>query len=152
MPSTEPIAVDTETHAQIALLARAWGVSPEQVLGRLLAQFTQHTPTSPTTAAVPVYAVYASTRIEGQFDPITGALTIKDGPSQGHYKSPSGASAAVLRALRPSVNPFRSGWAFWRVCSTGHPLESIRPDHTRRVTPATPPPAPPASRSAPTRH
>ncbi|MFE0380165.1 hypothetical protein ACFW1M_32435 [Streptomyces inhibens] len=152
MSSTKPLAVDTDTHSQIALLARAWGVSHDEVLRKLLAQFAQLPTDPPAAAGMDVYAIYASTRVEGRYDPETGALTIREGPGQGHYKTPSGASAAVLRALRPTVTPIRSGWEFWRIRSTGIPLESVRPDHTRRVTPATPPPGTPAARSSPTRH
>ncbi|MGP8298238.1 hypothetical protein ACTPOK_09860 [Streptomyces inhibens] len=152
MSPTKPLAVDTDTHSQIALLARAWGVSHDEVLRKLLAQFAQLPTAPPAVAGMDVYAIYACTRVEGRYDPVTGALTIEEGPGQGHYKTPSGASAAVLRALRPTVTPIRSGWEFWRIRSTGVPLESIRPDHTRRVTPATPPPATSVGRSSPARH
>jgi hypothetical protein len=68
------------------------------------------TPTPSTAPArVAVYAIYARVLIQGSFDPVNASLTIAEGPGQGHYKSPSGACAAVLRVLHPDIASIRPG-------------------------------------------
>ncbi|WP_318209540.1 MULTISPECIES: hypothetical protein [unclassified Streptomyces] len=101
---------------------------------------------------VPVYAVYAATRVDALYDTATQSVTIPEGnPGAGAYKSPSGASRAVIEALRPDVLPIRTGWAFWRIASSGQILRTIRPPSATalaaRALPPTAPQAAPAARS-----
>ncbi|MEU9396950.1 hypothetical protein AB0D86_44040 [Streptomyces sp. NPDC048324] len=146
------VEFDADTHQQITLLARAWGIAPQDVFRLLLAHFArtrtaqdeahqaQAMPTGPS--AIPVYAVYAGTRIEALYDPATASVTIPHGPGEG-IKSPSGASAAVLRALRPGIAPNRTGWSFWRIASSGQPLSTLRTMARINPVPVAPPAPPP---------
>lgn len=134
MTEQNSVLLDDATHAQVALLARAWGISEGKAVSRLVNHF-QQAPTAPSTVpdaaavpdqAVPVHALYSGRRIAGYYTPATRGLSITDGPGAGHYKTPSGAAAAVLQALNPGVNPNRNGWGFWVVNETGEFLQSLR--------------------------
>jgi hypothetical protein len=136
--SEQPALVLTPTtYAQVALLAVAWNVAPATAVQRLVEHFQHRTtsaadpqdPAGDEDRVVAVYAIYARLRIEGHYTPRTRALTITHGPGLGPYKSPSGATTAVVRALRPGVTPNRSGWDFWIVDDTGERLRTLR--HTR---------------------
>ncbi|MFE9407447.1 hypothetical protein ACFYN0_01385 [Streptomyces sp. NPDC006704] len=85
-----------------------------------------------------MYAIYARTRIEALYDPTTACVTIPRGPGEGIYKSPSGTSTAVLRALRPDISPVRDGWTFWRLASSGGYLRTLRPTARIGTSPGTP--------------
>ncbi len=96
-----------------------------------------------------MYGIYARTRIDALYDPVTSSVTIPSGPGAGHYKSPSGALTAVIQTLRPAVQPNRTGWTFWRITSSGKPISTLRtttdtasaPALVRHPTPPTPPTA-----------
>lgn len=128
------ITVSPANADRLSLLARAWAVTPDSALGRLLDDFMR--PPSNTDAdgalaapdrVVAVHAVYNGERIEGQFFPDTSRLEILSGPCNGRtYKTPSGAAIAVVQALNPSVNPNRNGWSFWIVTGSGRTLQSER--------------------------
>lgn len=124
------ITVDDATHAQIALLARAWDVTPGEAVRRLIEHFQNPSPTAapsaPTGARVAVHAVYDGVRVPGLYDPATQALTITEGPAAGTYRTPSGAASAVLQALKPHVKPNRNGWGFWVLDDSGELLQSLR--------------------------
>lgn len=157
MTSTESVALelDTDTHRQITLLSRAWGTTPQGVFHRLLTHF-EHTVTAQADARraqealatppspIPVHAIYANTRIDALFDPVTTAVTITNGPGKGTYKSPSGASAAAISALRPGITPNRTGWSFWRISASGQPLSALRTPARINLSPTTPPALMPA--------
>lgn len=117
------IPLDTETARGVELLACAWGVSPAEAIRRLLADLvSEQTPgPSPRDRPVPVYAVYARTCIDAEFHPASGAVATTSGPGRGFYRTPSGASAAVIQALHPMVKPNRTGWQFWHVVQTNAP-------------------------------
>lgn len=146
------IPLDTETARGVELLACAWGISPAEAIRRLLADLvSEQTPDpSPRDRPVPVYAVYARTRIDAEFHPASGAVAITSGPGRGFYRTPSGASAAVIQALRPMVKPNRTGWQFWHVVQTSAPLASLRGSTAGPVTASAPiaPPSDPASRNS----
>ncbi|MFH9964883.1 hypothetical protein ACH4PR_26395 [Streptomyces mirabilis] len=130
MTTPPAIALDVETHREITLLARAWGTTPAHAVRQLIDHF--NTPAPGTVPdQIPVYAIYAQVRIDGTFSLATASLTIPGGPGRGHRKSPSGASAAVLRALRPDIAPIRSGWSFWKISTTGERLDTLRPQLRR---------------------
>lgn len=160
-----PLALDRDTHRQIALLARAWSTTPQGVFHRLLAHFehpaTEDLDVRQALAAlaappplIPVYARYAYTRIDAVFEPTTSSVTVPHGPGEGTYKSPSGASAAVIRALRPDVAPNRTSWSFWRITASGQPLSTLRTPARISTYPAaagTAVPAVPRSAAGPAR-
>jgi hypothetical protein len=154
MASRPAIPLDPDTYQQITLLARAWGITPAEAVRQLIRHYSDPAPgTRPDRVAV--YAIYAQVRVEGTFDPANGSLTIAEGPGRGHYKSPSGASAAVLRALNPDITPIRSGWVFWKIAATGESLATLRPRlrrtsaYTRSAFATNPPKQIPAPRPAP---
>lgn len=132
MPHPHSIRLDTTTYQQVTLLAGAWGLSPAQAVRRLAEHFQQRF--APATGAddgtddgsVAVHAIYACVRIQGHYHPTTQSLTITEGPGAGHYKSPSGATTAVLRTLRPHIQPNRTGWDFWIINETGERLRTLR--------------------------
>ncbi|MCX5206904.1 hypothetical protein OG897_36575 [Streptomyces sp. NBC_00237] len=133
MTDSQPLHLSPHTHAQLALLAQAWNTTPAHTIQRLLDAYRTTAPTPPPPApdTVSVYAIYARQRIHGRYDPNTRSVTLTDGPAPGPYKTPSGASAAVVRALNPDVPPIRNGWHFWRLTKDGQPLNTLRtPRHT----------------------
>lgn len=74
---------------------------------------------------VSVYAIYQMTRIEGQYNAHTREFRILRGlasKSCRTYKSPSGASSAVIRELNPKVSPVRKWQTFWKVLGDGRDL------------------------------
>ncbi len=125
----QQLAVTDEVYEQIALLARAWAISANDVIGRLLRDFrdtrAEAAPTQPEQ--VGVHAIYAGTRTEGLYDPAAQSLTITTGPLAGRtFSKPSGAAVALVAALRPDVHPNRNGWSFWVESRTGKRLQAIR--------------------------
>lgn len=153
----QPLQVTADIHQQVALLTRALGVGPNEVIARLLHLYTQPAAPTPPNAdtTVPVYAIYQHHRIEGRFDTSTGAMTIPAGPGAGEYRTASGAARAVVTALRPQVSPIRTGWTFWRLSENGAYLETIRAAgpyrRTRGVPSALPPPSPVTAAATPRR-
>ncbi|MFD3910089.1 hypothetical protein [Streptomyces sp. NPDC058603] len=146
------IHVEPEIHQQVALLARALGITAGETIAHLLHLYAQPAPETParTNTLAPVYAIYQRRRIEGHFDRSTGALNIPTGPGAGQYKTPSGAARAVITALRPQVSPIRTGWTFWRLAETGAHLEVLRRATAHPRTTTSPPAPPPASTSTAT--
>lgn len=74
---------------------------------------------------VPVYAIYQMKRIEGQYNARTHEFRILKGLSMNArrtYKTPSGASSAVIQELNPSVTPVRQWRSFWTVAGDGREL------------------------------
>lgn len=125
----QQLAVTDEVYEQITLLARAWAISPNEVIGRLLRDFreTQAETAPPTPEKVAVHAIYAGTRTEGLYDPAAQSLTITTGPLAGRaFSKPSGAAVALVAALRPDVHPNRNGWSFWVDSRSGKRLQAIR--------------------------
>jgi negative regulator of replication initiation len=123
------LAVTDDVYDQIALLARAWSTTPDDVIRRLLSDFrrTEDDDPSPKSEQIAVHAVYAGTRTEGLYDPVTQSLAITTGLLAGRtYTRPSGAAVALVTALSPAVNPNRNGWSFWVISKTGQRLQSIR--------------------------
>ena len=128
------------TYDRLALLARAWGTTPDGAVTRLIDEFQgggggSAVPATPSPSgggdggeyAVPIHAVYDGVRIPGRYYPSTGAVEVLAGKHDGkRFRSPSGAAVAVVKSLNRRVNPNRNGWSFWVVDSTGEILESIR--------------------------
>ncbi|MFE5298108.1 hypothetical protein [Streptomyces sp. NPDC056632] len=155
MPDQHPpsVTLDPSTHSLLNLLAKAWNTTPTDAVRQLLVLFAETMPAAAQTDAdgrVPVHAIYAATRVNALYDTATQSVTIPEGnPGAGTYKSPSGASRAVIETLRPDVLPIRTGWTFWRITSSGQVLRTIRPPSaTALAARAVPPPAPQAASSA----
>jgi hypothetical protein len=129
--SMKQLGVSDDVYEQVTLLARAWTTSADDVIRRLLVDFRSAPDTSvsagPTTEQIAVHAIYAGTRTDGQYDPVTQSLTITNGPLAGRiFSKPSGAAVALVGVLSPDVNPNRNGWSFWVVSKTGQRLQAIR--------------------------
>lgn len=124
------IELDAQTASTIRFAAETAGISPGEVVRRLLERSlppVQASPSTDATAGVPIHAVYEGRRTSGHYDLDTRSVTIDDGPLAGRrYKSPSGAAIAVVSHYRPGVNPSRNGWSFWTVTDSGRSLSSVR--------------------------
>ncbi|MFD5751488.1 hypothetical protein [Streptomyces sp. NPDC127033] len=106
-------------------------MSPEEAVQRLLDHFVQSqansgSPHGRRPEPIQIHGIYAHTRIDALYDPVTKSVTIPGGPGAGTYRTPSGASSTVIQALRPAVFPNRTGWTFWRISSTGKRLSTLR--------------------------
>src|SRR4051812_21293000 len=83
---------------------------------------------------IAIYGLYRGTRTEALFDTETNVIEVRTGPLKGQrFKSPSGASAAVIQAERPHLHGSTNGWRFWRVASTGEELGTVRKSPIRAV-------------------
>jgi hypothetical protein len=123
------VEVDEETFARLRLAARVAGITPGEVIARALDAYSVDTgPPVDPWEPMPVYVVYAGTRVDGMFTPATERLVITSEPLRGKgFKSPSGAARAVVQALSPEpVSGNVSGWRFWRSTSTDDRLEVFR--------------------------
>jgi negative regulator of replication initiation len=123
------LTVPDAIYEQLALLARAWGISASDVVERLLRDFrgTEAEAASAKSQEVAVHAIYAGVRTDGTYDRASQSLTITTGPLAGKtFSKPSGAAVALVAALRPGVHPNRNGWSFWVESSSGKRLQAIR--------------------------
>lgn len=121
---------------RLAALAKAWGVAPEQALGRLLdaARVLGLPGPVPGSDEVAIHAVYRGRRADAIFSMRTRRVTIITGPGAGAADLYSSrAAGVVVQAVDPSVSPSRRGPEFWIVTATGRPLSSLLPPpRTRR--------------------
>jgi len=127
--SMKQLAVADDVYDQVVLLERAWATSASDVIRRLLSEFrsAEDDGVRAKPEQIAVHAVYAGSRTEGLYDPVTLSLTITTGPLAGRtYTRPSGAAVALVATLSPGVNPNRNGWSFWVISKTGQRLRSIR--------------------------
>lgn len=136
--STEMSTVElaSAVHNDLSLLAQAWKLDASGAVQRLIAEFRNGGDRAATQPAavdrgdptwVEVYADYHGTRVSGQFHTKTKALEITSGVKNPKiHKTVSGAAAAVVAELNPSVDPNRNGWTFWNIAETGETLQQIR--------------------------
>jgi hypothetical protein len=125
------LSVSSNTHDRITLLTRAWAVSEDEAIARLLDAFQDGAQPGRTASneegQIRVHALYDGVRAEGVYHQRTGKLDIVAGPAAGQsFKRPSGAAIAVVQAVNPRVNPNRNGWSFWIVDDDGKTLQSRR--------------------------
>ncbi|MFD6531709.1 hypothetical protein [Streptomyces sp. NPDC060184] len=125
------ITVATSTLDRIRLLALAWQVDEGEAVARLLQHFEKTAgrsgaPASAPAGHLPVHAVYGGRRFDGVFDTASKGLSIPAGPAAGDYRTPSGAAAAVVQAVKPGVASARNGWSFWIISDTGEALQTQR--------------------------
>lgn len=120
-------------HERVMLLARAWRISPGEVVRRLLDDFVKvdgERPAAQQTEpldGIRIYADYEGQHVEATFSPATKRVVITSGALAGYsYKSPSGAAIGVVQALNPNVHPNRNGWSFWFIEETGATLQTVR--------------------------
>jgi len=126
------LEVSDSVAAKLALLAKAWQVSPGGAVQRLLEEFESDLNDEPIVPGlvqkrVLVHVDYQGTHVEGIYDRGDRSLTITSGPDRGRrFASPSAAAIAVVSALNPAIHPNRNGWSFWTVTATGNRLQSVR--------------------------
>lgn len=121
------IAVSDDGFAKVQLLARAWDVTEDEVVTRLLDDMAALTVSGGDEPEdVPVYAVYQGTRVEAVYNVLTEWTTVTTGTLAGTgFRSPSGAASAVVKALNPDISPNRNGWYFWTT-ESGRSLSMLR--------------------------
>jgi hypothetical protein len=126
------IKVDTRTAQALDFAANIAGITPGEVVARLVKQ-NSLPPSDDKTALtapdgkVPIHADYEGFRNNALFDPATERVDFVEGPLAGQsFKSPSGAAVAVVKHHNPDVDPNRNGWSFWTVSETGEWLQSLR--------------------------
>lgn len=126
------LTVGTRTYDRITDLARAWGISDEAAIVRLIDSWKLASSGAPDeTDQVRVHVVYLGERVDGSYHPSTGLMDIVSGPvPKGTGLKPSAAAGEAIRAINEArgkkVTGSRNGWGFWIVTSTGEPLQSIR--------------------------
>ncbi|MFI5532258.1 hypothetical protein ACIA8O_27365 [Kitasatospora sp. NPDC051853] len=125
------IEIDVQTARALEFAARIAGVTPGQVIARLVEQASL-LPASPDSKTddnrVAVHANYDGHRTNALFDPATHRVDIVSGPLENKsFKSPTGAASAVVHHYNPTVSTARNGWSFWFLSdNTGRMLQTIR--------------------------
>jgi len=133
----ERIEVSTMAYARIQFAARVSGLSPLEVVDRLVVDaaggddVASREPRIGDGLGIRVSATYLGTTVEGSFDPRTNRLEITspqpDGLA-GTYRSPSQAAIALIKTVNPKrESPETNGWKFWHD-ELGRPLDSHRPE------------------------
>jgi hypothetical protein len=127
------ITVSTSTYDRITDLARAWNVSEEAAIVRLIDFWKRAGATPPNGEdQIRIHAVYGGVRAEGIYHPSVGLIDIVSGPApKAKGLKPSPAAGEVIRAVNKAKGRTgtgsRNGWGFWIVTATGELLQSIRP-------------------------
>ena len=122
------IEVSQPTYNRLTDLARAWEISEDATIVRLIDSWKQAGPrTADRVDEVPVHALYGGRRAEGIYHPSTGRIDIVSGVAAGKTGlKPSAAAAEVVKVVNPKVNPSRNGWSFWIVNQSGQILQMLR--------------------------
>ena len=129
MPDVDPMP----TYERFLLAAELLGMPPQELAKRLAPSGQAgHLPSpspneSDSVDAVKLHAKYLGNRVEAEYEPSNGHITVTSGPLAGQrFSSASRAAIAVV----VSVNPEResantNGRLFWTVTATGQPLRSL---------------------------
>jgi hypothetical protein len=124
------LTVSIRTHDRITDLARAWGISDDAVIIRLIESW-KAAGTATGDGHIPVHAIYRGQRAEGVYNPDSGRIDLTSGPATGTDLKPSPAAGEVIRAVQAgrgyTVRGSRNGWQFWLITATGEALQTIRP-------------------------
>jgi len=130
MPNIE---VDADTARALTFAARMAGMTPGQLVTRLVARASLlsaepgEVPESASDRRVAIYADYEDVRTDALFDVATGRVDVTSGPLAGRgFKTPTGAARAVVAHYKPGVSPHRNGWSFWFLSEDGRALQTIR--------------------------
>lgn len=121
-------------HDRLRLVAAAWGVDEVTAIDRLLKRLVGPTPSegsgdAPDSSDLErVYLDYRGTRVYGDFDRTSQAVTVTSGDCEGQtFSKPSPAARAVIRSLAPELKTTeRNGWDEWRLDGNGAHLQTIR--------------------------
>jgi|1186.fasta_scaffold349534_1 hypothetical protein len=126
------LTVGPRTYDRITDLARAWGISDEDAIIRLIDHWKRESSgTQDDADQVRVHAVYLGERVDGIYHPSTGLMDIISGSvPRARGLKPSPAAGEVIRAINKArgkkVTGSRNGWGFWTVTATGELMQSIR--------------------------
>ena len=126
------LTISTRTYDRITDLARAWGITDEAAIVRLIDSWKRaSTGSRDDEDQVRVHVVYLGERVEGIYHPSTSLMDIVSGPvPSATGLKPSPAAGVVIRAINKArgrrVTGSRNGWGFWIVTATGELLQSIR--------------------------
>lgn len=122
------LRVSITTYDRITDLARAWHISEDEALLRLLDFWKAASSGSHRVQDdIGIHAVYRGIRAEGVFHPSTRLIDLVSGPGAGRVGlKPSKAAAAVIAEVNPDLNPTRNGWVFWVVDASGQHIDSLR--------------------------
>jgi hypothetical protein len=127
------LTVSSRTYDRITDLARAWGISDEAAIVRLIDFWKlASSGAQDREDQVRVHVIYLGERVDGIYHPSTGLIDITSGPApRATGVKPSPAAGEVIRAINKArgkrVTGSRNGWGFWIVTATGELLQSIRP-------------------------
>lgn len=127
------VTLDNETYAMVMFAARVGSMSPAEVIRKAVVTSVPTKQDSSAGTGRPshqkhqIHMVYLRQRISGEIDAATGRVTITSGPLSGKsYKSPSGASMAVVRSINPDRSRSESnGWRDWIDDATGRPIGEV---------------------------
>jgi hypothetical protein len=127
------IEIEDRTRDMVRFAARVAGLTDSDVVARAVEAYCGPGDAEPGSRRDPwtevaVYARYQGTRVDGRFLPATRRLAVTTEPLAGsHFRSPSGAAAAVVQAVNPRRQTIHTnGWTFWRVVTTDAPLLTLR--------------------------
>ena len=146
------IEVDQRTYDIITTCAKVMGVSPGEIVRRLIqppgsdagSTFppVDQPPSSPTPQAIPargvstdaegrieIFRYYKGVEVLAQLDPRSHEVHIASGPLSGQiFGSPSAAAQAVVAALNPRrARVETNGWRFWVARTTGEAIDHLGP-------------------------
>lgn len=136
------IPIDESTYALIRYGAQLGGITEQEFVRAAVLAYRPVTAQEPVPNdpwdPLPVYGTYFKQRTDGEFVRATSRLTVTTGPLAGTtYPNPTAASRAVVRALNPErASGHTDGWRFWRIQTTGKPLETVRSRGRAAVAPA----------------
>jgi hypothetical protein len=117
------------TNERLTDFASAWGISPDAAIVKLIDHFkaTTSAPAADSGDEVRIHALYGGQRADGIYRRSTKCIDIVSGPGAGCVGlKPSPATAEVIKAVNPTVNPSRNGWLFWLLSQNDQPLQTIR--------------------------
>jgi hypothetical protein len=136
LTTSTSIPVNPADAGRLAELAKVWGVTREQAVGRLLdaARVLGLPGAVPGSDEVAIHAVYGGLRADAVYNMRTRLVTIISGPGAGATDlTSSRAAGIVVHTVNPAVSPSRRGPEFWIVTATGRPVSSLLPPpRTRR--------------------
>lgn len=121
--------VRDSTRERVEDLARAWGISEDAAITRLIEYWRERDsrPAASGADEVSVHAVYRGRRYDGIYHPSTKTIDIVSGLETAKTGlKPSAATAEVIKYANPTVSPSRNGWSFWLLDQNGEILQTIR--------------------------
>ncbi|MEU0558458.1 hypothetical protein [Dactylosporangium sp. NPDC006015] len=118
MPTIE---VNDHTFSELHRLATARGITPAEMIDRLIDNLIHR------TDEIPLHAIVGDVPTEATYFLTDGTLRITAGPFAGHtFTRPGLARDAVCSMALPRDRDRGDGWDFWIITDTGEPLSSMR--------------------------